>query len=385
MAMRTNDFGEPWVDVPTARCFLRWLSADDPVDGLACFTQPVAVEALADWLIEHGLGARAYGRGAGTSSNLRRCLQGDMFAAAAESSLKQRSLQAILGAFAEAAVPLVLLKGAALSLTVYDDPAQRTMSDIDIWVQDADMAQAAHLMAALGYVANVKGERPFALQQMARGEIEFVQPKISASLVDFHWSPFPGWWLMRTATVDDAGVWARRESLTKHPYVSHLSPEDTVIQLAVHMAINHQFGLSALRSLVDMALTAEKRGVDWGVVAERAKDWRVGTAVYTVLSLLDQLIGLDGLEEALTRLKPSARRRRLIHRFVTPESVLAGRDITSGWQRFLLLLLLVDRRRDAAKLVFRALWPEPEWLEARYGNKVGHVGHVVRMVRYGEI
>ena len=35
----------------------------------------------------------------------------------------------------------------------------------------------------------------------------------------------------------------------------------------------------------------------------------------------------------------------------------------------LLLLLLVDRGRDAAKLIFRALlWPEREWLIARYGR-----------------
>ena len=378
---------EPWVDVPTARCVLRWLSTDSQADGLACFTQTVAVEALAAWLIQHGLGALAYGHTStyGPTSELRVCLQGDMFVAVAESSLKQTSLQAILRTFSEAALPLVLLKGAALSLTVYADPAQRTMSDIDVWVQDADMAQAAQLMAGLGYVADLKGERPFALQRLSGGEIRFIQAGIQTSLVEFHWSAFPGWWLTRTAIVDDAEVWARREPLSNRPQVFQLSPEDTVIQLAVHTAVNHQFGMSALRTLVDIALTGEKRGVDWVVVAERARTWRVGTAMYTVLNLLDQLIGMDGLEEALTRLNPSARRMRLIRRFVTPESVLAGRDITSGWRRFLLLLLLVDRWRDAAKLVFRTLWPEPEWLEARYGGKVGHVGHLVRMVRYGEI
>lgn len=165
-----------------------------------------------------------YGRCAGTASALRRCLQGDMFAAAAESSLKQASLRTILGAFSEEGIPLVLLKGAALGLTVYDDPAWRTMSDIDIWVQDANMGDAARVMAELGYVMNLKGEEsPFCLQQMARGEIEFIQPAIPTSLVDFHWSPFPGWWLTRTAHVDDVGVWARREPLADYPQVFPLS------------------------------------------------------------------------------------------------------------------------------------------------------------------
>ena len=116
-------------------------------------------------------------------------------------------------------------------------------------------------MANLGYEANVKGERAFALQQLSRGEIQFVQPARAHSWVEFHWSPFPGWWLTRTAVVDEIGLWARREPLGDQlnlaPIGYQLAPEDMVVQVAVHTAVNHQFTLSALRSLIDIALTAE--------------------------------------------------------------------------------------------------------------------------------
>ena len=380
--------------MPTARFLLRWLvvtSGELVNDDLDTSFNLLEWSAVARWLTRQELGALAYGhtlaywRSSDAISKLRNCLQGDMFSATAESSLKQASLHAILSAFADAEIPLVLLKGAALGLTVYDDPAQRTMSDIDIWVQDADMGAAAQVMMGLGYETNLKGERPFELQQMARGEIELILPTFHAGLVDFHWSPFPGWWLKRTAMVDETALWVRREPLGDGLGSCQLSPEDMVIHLTVHMAINHQFDVLALRGLVDIALTAKKRGVDWAVVGERAREWRVGTAVYTVLDLLNQLIGVDGLELALNRLRPSTWRRKLIYRFVTPESVLAGQDITSGWQRFLLLLLLVDRKRDMAKLVGRTLWPEKEWLEARYGGNVGHWKHLWRVVRSGEV
>jgi hypothetical protein len=380
--------------MPTARFLLRWLWGDTglPDTALADFSELAAAERLAAWLTRQGLGAVAYGR-CQDGDLLRRCLQGDMFAAAAESSLKQTQLRAILKALAENEVLFVLLKGAALSVTVYEDPAWRTMSDIDFWVQDAEMPLTAQVMANLGYVANVKAERPFQLQQLSRGEIQFVQPARTNSLVEFHWSPFPGWWLARTAAVDENGLWARREPLPNLPHAAsaeepggyQLTPEDMVIHLAVHTAVNHQFGLAALRSLLDIALTSEKRGVDWLVVAERAKRWRVGTAVYTVLDLLDQLMGVAGVDPALSRLKPSALRRGLIRRFVTAESVLAGRDVSSGRQRFLLLLLLVDRRRDMVKLVWRTLWPEKAWLDARYGGNVGHWKHLWRVVRYRDV
>ncbi|MBE2225219.1 MAG: nucleotidyltransferase family protein [Anaerolineae bacterium] len=382
MAAENKVSGEPWVDVPTARCLLQWL-----VTGIQPEDYTVAATSeLAAWLTRQGLGALAYGRCADADLALRRYLQGEMFAAAAESSLKQSELQAILKALADNEVPSVLLKGAALSLTVYDDPAWRTMSDIDFWVQDADMQLSAQLMVGLGYEINVKGERPFLLQQLSRGEIVFVQPARTHSFVEFHWSPFPGWWLKRTAVVDEIGLWGRREPLLDPqgllPIGYQLAPEDTVIQLAAHTAVNHQFTLSALRSLVDIALTVEKRDVAWAVVAERASEWRVGTAVYTVLDLVDQLIGVAGLESALIQINPSSLRRWLIHCFVTPESVLAGRDWQHGWQRFVLLLLLVDRRRDMVKLVIRTLWPEPAWLAARYGDNVGNWKHLWRMIRY---
>jgi two-component SAPR family response regulator len=43
-------------------------------------------------------------------------------------------------------------------------------------------------------------------------------------------------------------------------------------------------------------------------------------------------------------------------------------DLSASKWRYMFLLLLVDRGRDAAKLIFRTLWPEREWLSARYGR-----------------
>ena len=44
------------------------------------------------------------------------------------------------------------------------------------------------------------------------------------------------------------------------------------------------------------------------------------------------------------------------------------RDLSQSKWRYVYLLLMVDRKRDAVKLVYRALWPENEWLRARYGR-----------------
>ena len=51
--------------------------------------------------------------------------------------------------------------------------------------------------------------------------------------------------------------------------------------------------------------------------------------------------------------------------------------------RFVYMLLLVDRNTDMLKLIGRTLWPEREWLAARYGQAgtkmyLLHIFNVVR-------
>ncbi len=90
--------------------------------------------------------------------------------------------------------------------------------------------------------------------------------------------------------------------------------------------------------------------------------------MWLVLSLAVDLAGLEEAAEAARQLQPSALRRRLIGRFANAESLVALRDLRVSKWRYVFLLLLIDRKRDAVKLIFRALWPEREWLIARYGR-----------------
>jgi hypothetical protein len=140
-----------------------------------------------------------------------------------------------------------------------------------------------------------------------------------------------------------------------------------------------------VRGLLDIALTAHTRPLDWRVVAERARRWRVRTAVWTVLYLAEQLIGLPGVEEALVSLSPTSLRRVLLKSLVSPRSVLEGRDLRQSPLRYLILLLLVDRPWDATYLVFRTLWPEEEWLKARYGVQASRWHHLWSVARRGQI
>ena len=392
----------PWPDVATARSYLNRLTSGAPQSQEAL---PVNVEALAAWLVDQGLGPLAFARAQDSFPALAAHLESDAYSVFAENSMHFHRLQQIGASFRQAAVPLVLLKGAALAQFAYGSLGRRRMTDLDIWVKGEQIPAAVALMKELGFQARQKDRRPLALQELSRGEIQFYGPY--EGLVELHWSPFPGWWLKRVAAVDDAAIWSRIEPLplpqampsspgasgdgdpadtaTSASPFYHLAAEDAVIHVAVHTAVNHQFGKVAIRGLMDIALTARARPVDWHLVAHRAREWRLGVTVWLVLDLARQLLGLEDVEAALPELQPSRLRRRLLHRFVSPEKLLAGIDHRASSARFLLLLLLVDRPRDMLRLLYRTLWPESEWIQARYLGRRGRLGHIWSILRHGQV
>ncbi len=202
--------------------------------------------------------------------------------------------------------------------------------------------------------------------------------------MELHWGTFAGEWLRRTAAVDDAESAAGRARCGWPGATAWtLDAEDAILQLAVHLAVNHQMAYPGVRGLLDVALLARAEKLDWPALAGGRAQWRVATAAWLVLSLTAELLGLPGADQAVRRLAPSRRRRALLRRFVDGQYVLEGRDMTGGPRRLAFQLLLVDRPRDAGRLVGRTLWPEREWLRARYGAAGAGVRgrHLARVAR----
>jgi len=304
-------------------------------------------------------------------------LRAAFYAAAAEAELHGHELAGALAALDAAGVAPILFKGAALAGTVYPNPACRRMGDLDLWVTTAEMPRAVGALEALGYIQQVKAQRPLALQAANDGEVQMFRPLPAEGLIELHWGAFSGEWLRRTAQVDVAAIRTRAipaalrmfaEGPSRAASALTLAPEDAILQLAVHFAINHQLTHPWGRGLADIALLARFHGLDWDAMAERARAWRIATATWVVLRLAVELVGLTEAERAIERLAPSPLRCQLLKRILDGSSIVELRDLTRGWQRFMLQTLLVDRPRDAIHLVCRALWPEREWLVARYGR-----------------
>jgi hypothetical protein len=352
--------------VAVARCLLTDLLAREH-SHLAEAVQRVG----ADWLKQQELAPLVWNTSGGRDlpAELAATLRAAYFAAMADDLLHRHELQDVLRTLAAQDIVAVAFKGAALAHTVYPDSACRPMGDLDLWLAARDLPRAQDVLEQSGYRFSINPDRPPALKQLHGDEIQLTGQAPGAGLVELHGGVFVGTWLRLTARVDEAAVWERTAAVTllDQP-VRLLAPEDAVLQLLVHLGINHQFSMSPLRSLADVVLLARSSPLDWAMMAKRAQAWRIATVAWLGLSLAADLAGLSEVHAILPQLAPSRLRQSLLRRLVNADRLVAQIDVRVSRWRYVLLLALVDRPRDILKLIFRTLWPERDWLSARYGR-----------------
>jgi hypothetical protein len=273
----------------------------------------------------------------------------------------------VLMALTQAGVDFLWLKGGALAYAVYPNPACRARGDLDLWVQAEQLPLAASVLQRLAYRVNGKLDRPDTLALLVGGEQQMVNSRAALHLIELQWPAMRGEWVRHTTAIDHAAIWQRRAAIVvgDHSFAS-MTAEDTLIHLCLHQAINHQFSAPWLRNLLDIHLLVATCPLDWTQVAARAASWRLATVVWTTLGIAQRLLGTATPDALLQRLAPPRWRRWLIGRLDLDEALLTMQPGGYVHRRFLIQLALVDRLRDGVRLLWRGLFPDAAWLQARY-------------------
>ena len=245
-----------------------WASSRPAAAPLA---EPEA-SAVARLALAHGLGPLLYGRLRGqdilppaTMAELRRAYYDN----AGRSARLWHALETALRALAQAGIPTLLLKGAALVQTVYENPALRPMGDLDLLVRPADAGRALAALAGLGYRPQQHEPAPGSTRTY-ENEIMLGREGAPAPL-ELHWGLFdsphyqsqlPMEWFWQTARpvhIGDTGAQA-------------LGPEAQILHLCGHLLLHHG-GDARLLWLHDIAeVVARYRGeINWSMLLERAR------------------------------------------------------------------------------------------------------------------
>lgn len=297
---------------------------------------------------------------------IQETLRANYYTAAAHFMRREHELKEVLQTLASAGVPVVLLKGAAVAYSVYPNPVLRTMGDVDLWIPHAQLVPARQALHAIGYtVRSQEDHRPQALQDALAGETRMMRDRPGAGLVELHWNLYPGEWLRHTTCIDEAKIWARSVPI-EGMNMRRPTGEDLVLHASVHLAVNHQMSIGVMRTMLDIALARRTCDIDWEALAHRAKEWKVATAVWLVLSLVSEFFGDPEARLPLRTIAPSRFRQRALRWFVPGITPSGSPRLTDGPLRFIYQLWLVDRPIDVIRLLWRGFFPDRTWLVLRY-------------------
>lgn len=168
----------------------------------------------------------------------------------------------ILNLFDENGIPAIPFKGPVLSLSLYENPALREFSDLDILVRKQDVFKALSLLTQIGYENPYNHSPAIEARILEQQNNCYIGKSGSGSLIEIHWSLLPGYlgvslpmerWWERTI---DICVQSRQ--------VRSLQNEDLLLALCIHGS-KHMW--QSLMWIVDIVQFLDKYpNLNWGIL-----------------------------------------------------------------------------------------------------------------------
>lgn len=214
-----------------------------------------------------------------------------------------QELNKLLGWLGAENIPVIVLKGAYLANAVYEDVGLRIMSDIDILVKQEDVLRVERELMAWGYLPN-PGED---VNNQDSYHFRYTLTKINC-IIEIHWKLLQSYFPFQ---VDTEELWNRAQPVTlaQIPTLT-LSPDDTLLHLCLHI-VKHAYKFrikhdTRISTLSDVGEVVRRYGSDlnWQEIGARAHQWGTVCAVYLILRLAQELLGVPVPTAWLVSLKP---------------------------------------------------------------------------------
>ena len=203
----------------------------------------------------------------------------------------------VLDALDAQGVRVIPYKGPVLGSMLYDNPALRPTTDLDLLIRKPDLGRASAVLRDLGF------HPPHALNSaqqssLARTDCEYLFCGPDGVQVDLHWRIAPELYGVR---FDELGLWSRLQAITWAGRDSAVfSPEDLLLCLCQHAA-KHLW--SELILLADIAeLVRSRPALDWDFIFEQAKWSRSERILSCSLMLICRLWRLELPDRVIERL-----------------------------------------------------------------------------------
>ncbi len=192
----------------------------------------------------------------------------------------RRELELTLSVLNAADIPVMLLKGAALNLSVYPRSDLRPLSDLDLLVPAEKAVAARQALVGAGCRPGFDLVRADFFPRYYY-EAELFSAGVHAVRLDLHARPFRP--LRLAVTVPQAAFWANAQVVDVGTATALVPAVETMwIHLAVHAALHDCVRLIWLYDLVRFE-KHHRECIDWDRVVGHCRQWRVSRAAWTAV------------------------------------------------------------------------------------------------------
>ncbi|RKY62475.1 MAG: hypothetical protein DRP95_01500 [Candidatus Latescibacterota bacterium] len=275
-------------------------------------------------------------------------------------------LRPVLGGLSSAGIPVVLLRGPVLVLTVYRDAGLRGFTDVDLWIREEDLPRTEEVLRSAGF-SPLEGY-PLLFHREGLW-IDLHLDLIGTTRV--HSRRFG-------VRIDVDALWEDARPLEIGGFeVSMLSPWDQVLFLCFH-AFKHSFWRLIWTVDIAEAVRAYDK-LDWNRLVRRAEAFGLNRPTYYGLRCARDLLNAPVPEEVISALKP-ADQGHIERRLLDVALASLGTDGLSE----MLYLFSIPKASQRVRFLWEVVFLRPE-VRPQVALRGGFLFYPKRLFRAGAL
>lgn len=202
-------------------------------------------------------------------------------------------LRTLKETFDRAGIPWIAIKGAVLAEPVHGRVDLRAYSDLDLVVPGAALGDALEALEAAG--SQVRDRNWTLIRDRLKGEVHLALP--AGMTGDLHWHLINERDIRERFSIPMGDVFERRSTVQLGGLeVPTLSPEDTIVYIALHTMLSGGHRLVWLKDLERLLATYEGEP---SAVREAARRWRAELVLGAAIRRVRRAIGCPPIASAL--------------------------------------------------------------------------------------
>ncbi|MDB4110572.1 nucleotidyltransferase family protein [Amylibacter sp.] len=299
---------------------------------------------------------------------ISRCWKNSFYATEKRIREYMSELDKVSALLAKHGIPLIALKNSGIARSLYPILGASPMGDLDVLVDKADFRNAHSALTKFGY--SMKFRSPLeeedidSAEQHGGAEYSVTLESGNHLWFELQWRPIAGRWI-RVDQEPSATDLIKRSVEIDGSQARLLSPEDNLLQVALHTAKHTYVRAPGFRLHTDVDRVVRSTNIDWDKFVEEVKRIEVKTAVFLSLALAHKLLRTPVPERVLIDIAPGNLKSRVLILWL--QRVGLFYPDRKKWGRFgyiIFVALLYDNLLG----LFKSILPPPAVIRNHYSN-----------------